>query len=243
MSVSVQYGSDADKNITSQDFTKVSKAGDTMTGNLTANGVYIEAKSTNLTSNTTVGSTTGGNGRIYLRDSNGTALGILYPYFRSDGKQGVRLLCDRVVNSIEYVNAVELGIDSSAKRYVELGNAQSAWLEALGLGETSETQTISSIISAASGATISSAAYAEWGKVAMLSVTFSYSSAISTTNVTIGTIVSGKRPVLSANAIASTGRLFGTVNTGGTVTVRIPTGMSDLPANNSITMRAMYLLA
>lgn len=220
----------------------VNKTGDTMTGNLVANGAYIVAKSTNLTSNTTVGSATSGDGRVYLRDSNGTSLGILYPYFRSDGKQGVRLLCDRFVNNVEYVNTIEIGIDSSATRYVDLGYAQSAWLEALGLGSTTTATTISNIISAASGATITSAYYAQWGKVAQVTFTFKYSSAISTSNVTVGTLVSGKRPALSANIIASTGRLFGTINDSGVVTVRVAYGISDLSANSEITMRAIYLL-
>ena len=244
MSVSVQYGSDAEKNITSQDFTKVSKYGDTMTGDLTitksddtprfiAKNSNIDITGDNLPNSTQYDG-------IYFRDANDQNIG----YCESSQTSAGDLNTDLVVRKgPSLLNRLRLGFDANGTRIVEVGSAQSAWLEALGLGETSETSTISNIISAASGATISSAAFAVWGKFAMLSVTFSYNSTISTTNVTIGTLVSGKRPVIAANAIASTGRLFGSVNTGGSVTVRIPTGMTDLPANNSITMRAVYLLA
>ena len=50
----------------------------------------------------------------------------------------------RFINNVEYVNTIEIGIDSSATRYVDLGNAQSAWLAALGLGSTAAS-TISNI--------------------------------------------------------------------------------------------------
>jgi uncharacterized repeat protein (TIGR02543 family) len=75
-----------------------------------------------------------------------------------------------------------------------------AWLTSLKAGGEILT-TASDVISAGSGITISEVRYYRWGRIATLKLAWSYSSAISVptsgniTDVTVGTVVSGKRPL------------------------------------------------
>lgn len=102
-------------------------------------------------------------------------------------------------------------------------DTQAAWLDALGF-ELTSTSTASSIITAASGYSITAAGFASYGGIATLSLSITTTSALTAnTTYTVGTIVSGKRP---ATAIAMTERV-GTnthgkveIATNGTVTYR-----------------------
>lgn len=71
-----------------------------------------------------------------------------------------------------------------------------------GTGSTSiSTTTIATdIVTPASGFSVDSANYSQWGKVAMIDVVFKKTSAVTTTTLmTVGTIVSGKRPARTCN--------------------------------------------
>lgn len=112
-----------------------------------------------------------------------------------------------------------------------------------GTGSTSvyKSTTVSQVISAASGRTVSSVSYASWGKVAMLSVTVS-GFAASTGTQTVGTVVSGKRPVYAvyATAVTSAYAPYAQLATNGALTVYWSTAPS---ASTGYTVRFVYLLA
>ena len=89
-----------------------------------------------------------------------------------------------------------------------------------------ETSTISDIISAQTNVTVSAATFAQWGKVAMLNVTYTLSSEISvpangnTTNTALFTIAAGKRPAMVLGIILDNNEgAWGTVNANGVVTL------------------------
>jgi len=89
-----------------------------------------------------------------------------------------------------------------------------------------ETSTISDIISAQTNVTVSAATFAQWGKVAMLNVTYTLSSEISvpangnTTNTALFTIAAGKRPAMVLGVILDNNEgAWGTVNANGVVTL------------------------
>ena len=106
-------------------------------------------------------------------------------------------------------------------------------------GITEETG-ISGIITAGTYITVSGAKYATWGKVAMLTVEFSRSAAISDgQNFPVGTVASGKRP--NAAAGGSSGYFTGWLTDSGTLTVRNVTG-AQIAANSTVYITFVYLL-
>lgn len=63
-----------------------------------------------------------------------------------------------------------------------------------GMSEISMTSTVSDILTAASGFTINEVFFAQWGKIAMLDLSFTPTTTKTTGLHTIGTLVTGKRP-------------------------------------------------
>lgn len=111
-----------------------------------------------------------------------------------------------------------------------------------GTGATavSSDTTISNIITAGTGITITEAHYHTWGKVAMLMVGLKRSSAINAGGaITIGSVASGHRPV--TDAAGSSNTLNGWLSTGGNFTARNITG-SQIAANTDIYISLTYLL-
>lgn len=105
---------------------------------------------------------------------------------------------------------------------------------------TSTDTTISNIITAGSGITITEAHYCTWGKVAMLMVGLKRSTAINAGGaITIGTVASGHRPVTDAAGGSNT--LNGWLSTGGNFTARNISG-SQISANTAIYISLTYLL-
>lgn len=104
---------------------------------------------------------------------------------------------------------------------------------------TDTTTTLSSIMTAASGITLSSPSYSVCGKVAMLSVAAT-GFAASTGSQTVGTVVSGKRPVQAAYG-NSTSRYvtYTQITTAGAMTVYWNTAPSS---DSTYTFKFMYLL-
>ncbi len=101
--------------------------------------------------------------------------------------------------------------------------------------------TVSSVIAAASGRTISSVTYAEWGKVAQLSVSVS-GFAASTGSQSVGTVVEGKRPVYAvyATAVTSSNAPYATLAADGAMSVY----WSSAPGTSTgYIVRFVYLLA
>lgn len=69
-----------------------------------------------------------------------------------------------------------------------------------GQSAVTTTTTVSQIVSVGSGFSVTSAEYAQWGKLAMIHIVFKKNSTAisSNSNITLGTLVSGKRPKFNA---------------------------------------------
>lgn len=108
-------------------------------------------------------------------------------------------------------------------------------------GVTTET-TVGDVLSAATGWTVTSVDYKQWGKLAMLNVWATNSSAISAnTTSQIATINSGKRPATSAPVqvwLSATNRAV--LQSDGSLSIR---GSSQISAETGFTFIAVYLLA
>jgi hypothetical protein len=122
-------------------------------------------------------------------------------------------------------------------------------------GTTTETG-VSNIITAGTNITIASAAYAVWGKLGYIFITFKSSTAITIpatgniTDVSVGTLVSGKRPIalhrLVGYNIADDSPLFFSVYSDGVV--KLVAGESTgaqrtIAANTNMTVTGTFLLA
>lgn len=112
----------------------------------------------------------------------------------------------------------------------------------IGRGGTGSTavvtsDTISDIIAAASGFTITTAGYCAWGKVAMLYVVAKVTTATSSGWHTVGTVVSGKRPAMRLHASE--------LNLGASsfLTTGVLQVFGTLTANQNLYLSATYLLA
>lgn len=112
----------------------------------------------------------------------------------------------------------------------------------IGRGGTGSTavvtsDTISDIIAAASGFTITTAGYCAWGKVAMLYVVAKVTTATSSGWHTVGTVVSGKRPAMRLHASE--------LNLGASsfLTTGVLQVFGTLAANQNLYLSATYLLA
>lgn len=134
------------------------------------------------------------------------------------------------------------GATTAAAARTALGAASQTDLQAVQDSVSTVTQatTISDICSAQDGVTISAATYANWGKIASLSITFSLATALAVGNqVTLGQIVNGKRP-LTGTTIGSS-RFVGHVVTNGKIYIRNVQG-SQLNADTNVTVFATYML-
>lgn len=105
---------------------------------------------------------------------------------------------------------------------------------------TATDTTVSHIITAGTGNTITEAHYCTWGKVAMLMLGFKRSSAINAgAAITIGSVASGHRPVTDAGGSSNT--LNAWLSTGGNLTARNISG-AQIAANTAIYISFTYLL-
>lgn len=111
-----------------------------------------------------------------------------------------------------------------------------------GTGQTgvTSTTTVSDIISAASGLSIVSATYTQWGKIAQINVVVKKTAAVTTaTDITLGTLVSGKRPSVACGAICSSSTISHSyITTSGSVVAN-----GTWAANTQKTIMATYILA
>ena len=217
---------------------KLSKSGDTMTGEL-----YLKQ---GVTDGTVPSEEIFGR-RIRFRDSNNADIGHLHIAFETNGQQGISLRASRKIGTTNYYNALTLYTDASGNRSVFMSEA-APWRKALGLGSSTGALPItvaqggtggttaaearvglelggstgalpitiaqggsgqtavssasgSSVCTASSGFTVNSAYYRQWGKLAQVSITFKKTTAVTTeSDLTPGTIVSGKRPAVACAA-------------------------------------------
>lgn len=132
-------------------------------------------------------------------------------------------------------NAVSVGSSGDVSLYTPLAIANG------GSGDTGTKvhTTVSDIITAGTGITISAANFARWGKVAMLQLAFSRSSAIAQGgNITIGTVKTGFRPEYAATAGGT--RFGGWITNAGAFTCT--NFGAQIAANTTVYISATYLL-
>lgn len=156
-----------------------------------------------------------------------------------DAEENAQML-NIVINDLnDDVNDLE-----SNKADTDGGNINATgFREALGLGATATTTTISNIATAASNSTIVSASYAEWGKLASVELEITRSINTGTTaDVTVATLVSGKRPAVNSPAVLRyLGNIYyAYVQTNGQIRFRTP---NSIPSGTSLIFNAVYLLA
>lgn len=196
---------------------RVLKTGDTMTGNLDLSEGSTVRINTGVDSSSDVGTGESYNGNLFL-GTGGDNIGYLRLRSRAEGPYGIAIMTRRPVNDSTIYNNLELIINNDGTRSIGLSDS-AIWLNALGLGSTTKVTTASSIVTAASGVSISSAEYAKWGNLATINIVFKKTAAVtSTTSITLGTLASGKRPAMMASAICTNATInYTTISTGGSV--------------------------
>lgn len=228
---------------------KVNKNGDTMTG-------ALRIKSSNIQDG--MQSEAYGSGELAFHDVNGVRFGYFLPMAMA-GSQGVqfsavRTLLDENNEPYDVYHSLSLYIGSDGTRWVYFSD-QSAWLHALGL-VTSSTSTVSDIISVnTSNATVSSAQYVQNGRIAQVRITWTNRSAITVpasgniANLSIGSIVSGKRPAIDYTGAFSNGDSGGpawyTIAEGGAITLRACEGIGKertIDSGTTFIVFATYIL-
>lgn len=113
---------------------KVSKSGDTMTGNLLLSNASSNVSVTMYGYEAEVGVASGKQtGAVLFRDKNGTSLGLINGGVNGSGNPYVQLYGRRVVNGTTVYNNLHLSVDSNGDGIVSM-NFPEAWRSALGLG-------------------------------------------------------------------------------------------------------------
>ena len=196
-------------------------------------------------------------GLYTFRDKNNRVLGYVQGAQYVSGTVSMRIRARRYYNGANVNHGVYMQINNTGVCSVSFDDV-AAWRAGLGLGTdgafpltiaqggtgataVTKTTTTSSIISAASGVTVSTHQYAEWGKLAMVHLVMSKSSAVSGTNVSWGTMVSGKRPVyqtLGSWTSDGNGITLAEITSGGVVQTN-----GSLSANGKLYFSCVYLLA
>lgn len=232
----------------------------TLLGNLlkntggTATGSII-LSSSNI--DTSVVPSSGVTGRAFgLADKNEVLMGSLYPGRTTAGVNSVVLTAYQTVNGSNVANYVLMGVSPTGDALVQL-SSPSAWRTALGLGTsgafpltiaqggTGSTgvdaeSTISNIITAASGFTIIAANYRQWGKIAQIYFQARKAEAQTTAaSMTLGTVVTGKRPVLLCSVVCADSS---TITTAFLSAAGVVTASGTWAANGVKTFVATYLL-
>lgn len=220
------------------DTVKVSKTGDTMTGNL----IIANSGADLLTIKLNDFPLTAPASDNYLRainitDANDAEIGKIEVHYRANGRRGIQISADRNINGTDIYNGLALSVKDNGDSVVTF-DQKDAWLTALGLNYESTT-TISSIVTGASGVTIESAGFYSWGRLAQIKLTLKYNSALSSAT-TLATVKSGYRPISDAILMCTTRAIsVGRLNSSGGVWLNPNT---TIAANTSLTMFGTYLL-
>ena len=213
---------------------KVNRSGDTMTGDLrlrnkslvsVVQAISLSQRPSSLVSQIAHD----------FRDVSSRYFGRIMALQRSDGRAGIDVGAVRSINGSAVYNTVEMTIDDSGNRQVLFSNAKT-WLDALGPGLIT-TNTISEIITAASGFTITEAYFAQFGKVAMFSAVIRANNAVTSSALTTwATLKAGKRPFVDC-AINATLTSFCQLSSQGEILVS-----ETVSANSVYVFSGTYLL-
>lgn len=235
------------KSLDVEEDTKVSKTGDTMIGTISLKGENFPDTDANTP---------------YIRfiDSTDRSWGYLEG-FRNSGNTRGGLLLSGGYRGYQSSNQLALLTETDGTPYVYIpSSAVQPWRYALGLGTSGalpitigqggsgqtdaiSTYTVSDIATpGASNTTITSASYAQWGKVAMVHLVFTRTVNTGTnTDVLLATIISGKRPkTMSMAVVRYTGaNAVGYIESTGSVRLNTPT---SIPSGTQIVIDATYIL-
>lgn len=110
---------------------KVSKAGDTMTGDLILQNASCITQDTRITSGTTPSSNIYGRA-VYLNDSVRFNVGTWQIMALTNGCEGFQLVAGKKANNVNKFNYIRMLVDANGDPVVELSNP-AAWRTALGL--------------------------------------------------------------------------------------------------------------
>lgn len=114
---------------------------------------------------------------------------------------------------------------------------ETAWINVVG-ADTTITNTIANVVTPASGCTISSVQYAQYGKIAMLNLILQKNTAVSSGSTVVATIVSGKRPAIRAIAEVLNNSIYAaSVGTNGEVLLS-----GAITAGSNLQILATYVL-
>ena len=234
----------------------VYKGGDTMTGPL-----YLSVAGNPVLygDNTTADITkaTDTDTRYWLwahRDGGGRISAYWQTYMTTGGTDVSDFRVRKYTSANDYTDCgLSLRVDKNGTKSVLLTDS-AAWLAALGLGTSgafpitiaqggtgqsavSATSAITSIATPASGVTIASAYYAQWGKVAYVKLTLSKNVAMSGTTV-VATMVSGKRTIYQIGLTPYTrSDICAYMDANGEIRVS-----GNIAANNSVYLSGTYIL-
>jgi len=154
-----------------------------------------------------------------------------------------------------FIRRRSLSTDAWGAWWIPVKHTDTITIAQGGTGATATTKetTVSNVITAASGITISRADYAVWGKLAQLFIQFKRSSAISVpadgnfTDITVGTLVSGKRPTIYTTCVgAGSPQAWGYISSNGSVVLTALEGTGatrTVAANTTLELYATYILA
>lgn len=230
---------------------KVSRSGDRMTGDLriinksvehTIQSISLSQHPASLVTQITT----------IFRDVAAKYFGRIMALQRSDGRAGVDIGAARSINGSTVYNTVEMTIDDTGAKNVIVDSP--SWRKALGLGTSGAfpitiaqggtgqtglitTNTISEIITAASGFAITEAYFAQFGKVAMFSAVIRANNAVTSSAwTTWATLKAGKRPFVDC-AINATLTSFCQLSSQGEILVS-----ETVSANSVYVFSGTYLL-
>lgn len=234
---------------------KVSKSGDTMSGNLTMDtGTRLRAKA-NFKSNGTY-STNQYADQILLLDTEGNNIGYFRNMHYSGGNEALDIIQQRNVNGTNVFNSLQFAITPSGTKVITISDP-AAWRAALELGSNgafpiaitqggtgstavASTATIAQIATAASGFTFSGAHFSQWGKIGILRLGIAKNVAWSGAQ-TAGTVVSGKRTITQCALVCYTSPyVTGYLDQNGAITINSATTVN---ANVTHYFYAIYFLA
>ena len=148
-------------------------------------------------------------------------------------------------SSADYTSRI---IESASGTIKVIGNLEISNPLAVAQGGTGSTavtttSTITDIASAGGNTTLTGATYAEWGKVASVQIIIKRSVNTGTnTDVTVATLVSGKRPAITSPAIVryNGSNVFSYVASDGGIRINTAT---SIPANTELIIDAIFILA
>ena len=145
------------------------------------------------------------------------------------------------VSGTATANYIRMTMNTSGGAGIEMSHP-AAWLKALATQVDESETKVSNVISAntSAGFSITSVNFKKWGKFIQLNVVAKKSSAASSAaDITVGTIVAGKRPMMGSGAICTSSTInFSYISTGGSLVVN-----GTWAANVEKTINAVYMLA